>query len=244
MPNFTFQSRITGAELSVHIPLLLVAGVWCPVVAFRAAAGITRERDKATLEGLLTLPVSRPVLLGAKWLGPIVRSRGLGYALALILLMETVGGTLHPVGAALFVMAIAASIGFVASLGVWISLASRTTVWARVTMALMLLVFLGIGLRSLYLEVRAGNRARTVGGLVAWETLPWDRYVTDVGMNMPGAWWFLTFSRSDYEKSLAAGDVRFVAQLLVATGGIVTYGLFARLLWTIACLRFRGEQRR
>src|SRR5262249_47903426 len=52
--------------------ILATAGTWCTTAGFRAAAGVSRERDKATLEGLLTLPVSRDAVLGAKWLGPVL----------------------------------------------------------------------------------------------------------------------------------------------------------------------------
>jgi hypothetical protein len=43
---------------------------------------------------------------------------------------------------------------------------------------------------------------------------------------------------------MKAGDTTFVARMAVAEGAILAYGLAARLLWTLSCLRFRGEQRR
>jgi hypothetical protein len=266
-------------KLGIVFRLLVMAtaGVWCAVLAFRAAAGVSLERDKGTLEGLLTLPVSRAELLAAKWAGPIVYSRVLGYLLAAVAVVGLLSGVLHPVGAVLVLMAVAAHAAFLASLGVWLSLASRNTLWARVTMAMVLLVFLGIALRVMLPDARAGNRPAAAGAAAVppwgprrpaprqkkpvnhlvlpknapplrapqpWASLPWGEYVGQTGANAPGSWWFLAFSRDDYAAALEAADSHFVGRLAVAECGILAYAVAARLLWALACLRFRGEQRR
>jgi ABC-type transport system involved in multi-copper enzyme maturation permease subunit len=254
------RARWTAMSGSLpRLAVLLSAGVWGVVLAFRAVAGISRERDGGTLEGLLTLPVSRSTILGAKWLGPFVYSRYFGCVVAAVIVAEVATGVIHPDAAVLLTLAILAHMAFLVSLGVWLSLASRNTLWARVSMALVLLVFLGIGLRFLlpaataraYATPAVATAAPLVRSYVGppppacrpWNALPWEQYALEVGLNVPGNWWFLTSPPGTYAKAVETGDSEFVAQLVVATGAVVGYGLAARLLWALACLRFRGEQR-
>jgi ABC-type transport system involved in multi-copper enzyme maturation permease subunit len=227
--------------------VLLAAGLWCAILALRAASGISRERDKGTLEGLLLLPVSRPELLAAKWAGPILYGRGFGYLLVVMLIVALLSGAVHPVGIVLLTMALTAHVAFLASVGVWLSLASRTTLWARVTMTMVLLIFLGISLRAMAPDVRNGagiQSSASATGPLPWDMLPWRQFVGQTGANAPGSWWFLAFTRDDYTAALNAGNSYFVGRLMVAEAGILGYALAARLLWALACYRFRGEQRR
>jgi ABC-type transport system involved in multi-copper enzyme maturation permease subunit len=232
------------------IAILATAGGWCMAVGFRAAAGVSRERDKATLEGLLTLPVSRDAILGAKWLGPIISGRLFGTLLAGVVFIGVLNRSLHPLGAVLLFMAVAAHLAFLASVGVLLSVASRTTLWARVTMALIVLAFLGIGLRVLFIDVRANSNMLlgSVPGakqvIVDWDRLPWQEYIVEVAANIPETWWFFTLIPSDLDQAIKAGGLRFAGRLIVAEAGILAYALAARVLWGIACARFRGEQRR
>jgi ABC-type transport system involved in multi-copper enzyme maturation permease subunit len=231
----------------VRMPVLATTGLWCMALAFRSAAGISRERDQGTLEGLLMLPVSRPALLVAKWAGPILYARGFGYMLLILLFVALLSGLVHPIGIALLTMALAAHVAFLASVGVWLSAASRTTLWARIAMALVLLAFLGLSLRSMLPDVRGGvslQRSPSVIGPQPWILLPWRSFISEVGVNAPGAWWFLAFPPYQYTAAVNAGDSLFVGRLIAAECGILGYGLVARLLWALACRRLQGEQRR
>src|SRR5213078_3279806 len=80
----------------VRVFLLLSLGLLCLSAGLRAAAGIAREREQRTLDGLLTLPVERQAILSAKWLGSIVWAQGFVWSLALIVAMGLVTLTLHP----------------------------------------------------------------------------------------------------------------------------------------------------
>src|SRR5205823_4791729 len=122
---------------------ILLAGWWCVTAGFRAASSVSRERDQGTLDGLLTLPVGRAAVLRAKWLGSILRWRIAGYGLASVGVVGLLSGVLHPVGLLLLAVACASLLVFLASLGVWLSLVSRNTLWARMKMALGLLVVFG-----------------------------------------------------------------------------------------------------
>jgi ABC-type transport system involved in multi-copper enzyme maturation permease subunit len=241
------QDGVQALQALFRGGVLLAAGLWCAILALRAASGISRERDKGTLEGLLLLPVSRPELLAAKWAGPILYGRGFGYLLAVMLIVALLSGAVHPIGIVLLTMALTAHVAFLASVGVWLSLACRTTLWARVTMAMVLLIFLGISLRAMAPDVRTGagiQSSATATGPLPWDMLPWRQFVGQTGANAPGSWWFLAFTRDDYAAALNAGNSYFVGRLMVAEAGILAYALAARLLWALACHRFRGEQRR
>src|SRR5262249_49879604 len=75
---------------------ILLAGSWCLGVAWRAAGCISRERERRTLGGLLTLPGEREDVLGAKWLGGPLRFRWLGYCLLAVWTLGLLTGALHP----------------------------------------------------------------------------------------------------------------------------------------------------
>jgi ABC-type transport system involved in multi-copper enzyme maturation permease subunit len=111
------------------------------VVTFRAAAGVSVEREGQTLEALLSLPVSREEILGAKWLGPILHFRLYGYLLGLPLAMGIASGTLHPLAALFVVIAVAAHLSFLVSIGLFLSVICSTTVQARVVSGVVLFVF-------------------------------------------------------------------------------------------------------
>jgi ABC-type transport system involved in multi-copper enzyme maturation permease subunit len=238
----------TDPKVQFYFPVTLVltaSALWCAVVAFRSAAGFSRERDKGTLEGLLTLPVSRTEILFVKWLGPIIYSGACGLMVAVAIGVGIVTQSFHPVGAILLVAAVAAHVAFLASLGVSVSLVCRNTLWARMTMAMLLLALPGIGLRTLAANLRGDTKFVRLTGepQTSWNR-PWAMYAREVAVIMPGAWWFLTFSPRDYDEALSAGDTRFFGRLIVAACGIMSYALAARLLWAFACLRLRREQRR
>src|SRR5262249_18731046 len=115
-------------------PVLRVAGIllaaaWCLGVAWRAAGCITREREARTLGPLLTLPTDRAAILTAKWLGGPLRYRWLAYVLAAVWTLGLLTGAFHPAAVPLLAAAVAVTVAFLASFGVWLSLNSRNTLW-------------------------------------------------------------------------------------------------------------------
>jgi ABC-type transport system involved in multi-copper enzyme maturation permease subunit len=214
-----------------RLAVALLAGLWCLVPGFGAAAAVSRERERRTLDGLLTLPVSRATVLGAKWLGPVLCGRASGYGLATVIVAEVAGGGLHPLGALLLAVAVAAHVAFLAGLGVWASVLCPTTGRARLAVALVLLFLVTGG--PAWLVAASPERL-----------LPpeWKEPAADVAANAPGAWWFLTFSPDDFAQELAGGGTVFTARLVAAACGAVTYALLAALLWLDALRNFRAER--
>ncbi len=199
----------------LHFVAVLATAAWCVGTAFRAAGSVRLERDQWTLDGLLTLPCSRAAVVGAKWLGAVLRGRISGYFLAIAGVLSVLIGILHPAALLLVVAAVASQLGFWASLGLWLSVTCRTTVQARVTTALALLAFAGILLYQANVAVHRHFEP--------------DLYARgNFAVNPLGAWWFLAFG---WEAS--------VQNAREAMGGVLVSALAGGLLWLDACRRFR-----
>ena len=56
-------------------------------VAIRASTGLGSERDRQTLDGLLTTPLSNASLLGSKWLGAVLSVRQAWWGLGAVWLL-------------------------------------------------------------------------------------------------------------------------------------------------------------
>jgi hypothetical protein len=227
----TYRVTRDGLNLVVRGLGIVLAGAWCVGLAWQAAGSITRERDRRTLDGLLALPVSRTAVLGAKWLGGVLRLRWLGYLLLAVWTVGLVSGALHPAAVLLLAAACATHVAFLASLGVWLSLVNRTTLWAYLSMALMLLLmFTGSWVFFIYSQLLGVGPG---GG--GW----WDDFV-EVGLNPARCWWFLGFGWEEFAGEVWGGGL-FRGPLGAALAGLFVYATAAAALWLAACRRFRGE---
>ena len=179
---------------------------------------------KVSLTGLLSTPLEGHQILGAKWLGSVLRLRHLAYVLGALWLLALLSGAMHPLAVAELLAAFAAHVAFLASLGLWVSLVSRNTLWAHFTMALMLLMFFGTGWMTM-LYSSPGEEP----GLVA------------AGLNPLRTWWVLGFSWREFALGLDDPRGRFAKGLAVTLGGQVAFAAGAGLFWWVACRRFRRE---
>jgi ABC-type transport system involved in multi-copper enzyme maturation permease subunit len=223
-------------NLLTRVELVCGAGVWCAVTAFLASGSIGLERDKRTLDGLLTLPAGGGAILLAKGFGSVIRGRLAGQCLGFLGLAGLLGGFLHPAALPLAAAAVVVQLCFWASLGLWLSVTCRTTFRARVaTTAAWLLVFAGIlfywQLDYLFfrdpLKYFVPTRPDAVTAAV-WE----------IGANPVGTWWVLAFGWG----SKTLDDVepwRFAMRLTVAAGGTLVFLFAAVVLWLDAWRRLR-----
>src|SRR5204862_707432 len=99
---------------------------------------VTRERERDTLDGLLTLPVERHEILEAKWLGGPASLRLVALALAILWVFGLLTGGIHPLALLRLVLAVAASVEFLAGLGLWLSVVCRSSLRANMAAALCL----------------------------------------------------------------------------------------------------------
>jgi ABC-type transport system involved in multi-copper enzyme maturation permease subunit len=226
-------SLVWGLGYLFRVGTLVLAGAWCVGLAFRTAVSVCKEREQRTLEGLLLLPIERPEILRAKWLGSVLRGRLFGYGLVALWLAGLVSGVLHPWAVLLLAGGVTVCVLFLASLGVWLSLASRNTLWANLTMALFLLVLFGSSVIRANMDVLSSYRA---GGPPTWlETY------ADVGLSPLRAWWVSSFSWYDVVDSIRNKDVLFSNRLTAAVAGQAVLASAAWALWRLACVRFRRE---
>jgi ABC-type Na+ efflux pump permease subunit len=134
--------RELDARVAVGVGYLtaFLLGAWVLILGLRIAGSITQERGQDTLQALLTMPVERTEILNAKWLGNIFRFGGLGYCLMVIWLFSLLAGCLHPLSFLCLLSSCVIYLTFVALIGLWISLVSRSTLWANLTMILALML--------------------------------------------------------------------------------------------------------
>jgi ABC-type transport system involved in multi-copper enzyme maturation permease subunit len=225
-PYFNFLIRIIS---------FLLLMLWCLGTAVRAGSSFVRERQQQTLDTLLVLPVPRERLVGAKWLGSILRFRHVGVCLLITWLVDVVTAGIHPVMLPLLVLSAAVHLALLASLGVWISLVARNLLWAQLSMGLMLLfLFLGSNLVQFYTNALAG-----VGP--GW--LEWQRAFFDVGLNPARSWWFFGMSWREFNEIWASHRPWYSGPLGASLAGTVVLALLAELFWQAACLRLRREGR-
>ena len=108
-------------------------------VAGRAATSLSNERDRETLDGLLTSPVSTNSILIAKWVGAMLSVRWGMLCLAVIYAVAAWMGAIHWMTLPLMFVAWFTYAAVVAILGLWYSVVCQTstsaTVWTYLSAA-------------------------------------------------------------------------------------------------------------
>lgn len=205
-----------------------LASVMLLAVAFYAAGGISRERERQTLDALLTLPVDRRDILFAKWLGIILAVRPVWWCLGVIWIVGALTGGLHILALPLLLLAWAVHASFLCGLGLWCSLHFRSTL--RATVATLGAVF---GLLFLCrLAVMNGEML-----FFTWLPPDWAMTVTlvfDEGLIPPFALGRLCFNHDDSPRlgAVSAASLRTVGL------GLAIYAVAAGALWRANLRRF------
>jgi ABC-type transport system involved in multi-copper enzyme maturation permease subunit len=121
---------------------VVTAAVGCLLllgVAVRSAASLGGERDRDTLDSLLTTPVENGDLLWSKWLGSVLSGRKLWWYPLTIFVIGLLTGGLSLLALPLVLLAWGVYAMFLAALGLWFSLVCRTTtrayLWTLLTIA-------------------------------------------------------------------------------------------------------------
>jgi ABC-type transport system involved in multi-copper enzyme maturation permease subunit len=112
-------------------------------VAVRASTAVTSERDRQTLDTLLTTPLDSSSMLHAKWVGSMLSARFAFVWLATIWATAIITGGLHWAALPLVIAALLVQCSFAATLGLWFSVISKSSMRATV---LTILTVLGLGL--------------------------------------------------------------------------------------------------
>jgi ABC-type transport system involved in multi-copper enzyme maturation permease subunit len=226
--NIDWPHAVGGLNAALQVGTTLLLTAACVVAGFRAAGCVSRERDRRTLDGLLTLPLTRAAVLRAKWLGCVLRIRYVFYYLVWVWLVGIFTGALHPLALPPLVLTTAAHVAFVVSLGVLVSLAARSTLWANFTMALMLVLFFAIGwLAWLWSGTPSADELDAPGRFFL------------IGLNPWRSWWALAVPLARPAGDFA-GPNESAAFLAAAAGG-ASFAALAAGAWLLAVRRFRGE---
>jgi hypothetical protein len=152
--------------------------------------------------------------------------------------------------ALLLTVLLAAQVAFLASLGVRVSVGSRTTTRAQLIMAVLLLLFFGGGWVASGLDIRAGaalDNARTAVPGSADASMARPRVVRaliyDVAANPVRGWMSLTFGLA-YPGGYLSDERLDAARRGVLACAALAYALAAAVLWLDAWRCFRAERER
>jgi ABC-type transport system involved in multi-copper enzyme maturation permease subunit len=113
---------------------------WALGTASSAAAGVVAEREEDTWTSLTATPLSGEEILRAKMFGAVWGTRLIGVLLLVFWVLGLASGAVHPIGFAAVVLETAVFIWYVAALGTFLSLSSKTSVRAQsATMVIMMI---------------------------------------------------------------------------------------------------------
>jgi hypothetical protein len=189
-------------------------------VGYRLAGSITRERERRTLESLFALPIERTTILASKWLGAFRRSYRPLLVLGFTITVGMCSGAFHPLSAGLLFLAIGIQAVFVATLALFLSCVSRSTLQANLILFVTLLAILvGTWLGG---SSYPGER---------FEDKPWAMY----GFSPLQTVRIVTFGWNDEDPPSPGG-----LAAVISMGSVVYLGISA-MLWWVARFRFRGE---
>ena len=111
--------------MSTILGCLMLVGV-----AVRASTSVSGERDRETLDSLLTTPLQSHDILFGKWLGSLLSVRWISAWLGLIWIIALLTRAMHPLVVPLFLVAWLVYASFLAGVGIWFSTACRTSLRA------------------------------------------------------------------------------------------------------------------
>ena len=129
-PAITGRSGGSPSNVWVRIVGTITACLTLIGVGVQAAHSIRVERDRETFDSLLTSPLSSEDILYGKWLGAILSVRWMLVWLAFVWGLGVLGGGLNLLAVPLLVLAWCVYAAAMASIGLWFSLVSRTSLRA------------------------------------------------------------------------------------------------------------------
>jgi ABC-type Na+ efflux pump permease subunit len=128
-----FNVYLRGMTITLYI-------AWVLGIASAASAGVVSEREADTWTSLTATPLGGEEILRAKMFGATWGTRTLGLLLLVLWLLGLASGAVHPLGFAAASIVTAVFIGYVAALGTFLSLISRTSARAQAaTMAILMI---------------------------------------------------------------------------------------------------------
>jgi ABC-type transport system involved in multi-copper enzyme maturation permease subunit len=214
----------------------IVAGLTLLGVGVRAAVTISGERDKQTLDSLLTSPLRGKTILWAKWLGSILGVRWAWLWLCLDLGLGFVTGAVELYILPWVLLAWFVYACFVASLGMWFSARHATSQGATMwTLGSLLLLFGGHLVLTMFCNPLSWKSGSS-------ELASWLGHFQLYGLTPPVALGWLAFREGDFTFSyigfLTWGvDEPYKAIVSIGIGLFVWWGA-SWVLWKLTERRF------
>jgi ABC-type transport system involved in multi-copper enzyme maturation permease subunit len=218
----------------VRVAGTCVACLLAMAVAVRASSSISIERDRQTLDGLLTTPLDSDHILFGKWLGAVLSVRRGWLWLGALWGIGVLTGGLHPLALVLMVVTWFVYAAFLAGLGTWFSTVSRTSLRAT-TWTLVCAVAAGLGHWLIWLccipimIVRVGPTPDVLSWIAKYQA----------GLTPP----FNLGALSSFRAGDFADNPGRPEQVWEMVGfgvlGTATWALLAGALWVLTSRRFR-----
>jgi ABC-type transport system involved in multi-copper enzyme maturation permease subunit len=209
----------------VRIAGTIVASLMLVGVAVRGSSSISGERDRETLDGLLTSPLQSHDILFGKWLGSLLSVRGAWIWLGLIWGLGLVTGGLHPASLMLTFVAWLVYASCLAGVGIWFSISCRTTL--RATLYTLAVTFgAGVGHWLVWLGFLPyyGRYWSPVGNVVIFQAC----------MTPPAVLYSLSATGSEVGHS-----IEWEVHTILAGFGLFAWAMAACMIWSISRRRFR-----
>jgi ABC-type transport system involved in multi-copper enzyme maturation permease subunit len=200
-------------------------------VALRAAGAFSKEREQRTWDSLLTTPLELREIFWAKAWGSVLSVRWGWCFLAAVWLLGTLTLGLHPLAVLLLAMAWLIHASLVAGVGLWASLASRTTLRATLY---TLLVLAGLHLGPLFV----GDWFRDWVMTTWWNEFSIDQFLTFGVCPAPNLWMLATYPGDLLGADYHVADSHFRQEFTAACAGVFVLALVSLFLWRRLWFRF------
>jgi ABC-type transport system involved in multi-copper enzyme maturation permease subunit len=216
--------RMAGTAVAI---LLLLA------VAVRAATTVSNERDRQTMDSLLTTPLDSTTILFGKWLGSILAVRWGWLWLGLIWGIGLVTTGLHVLAFPLVVASWLVFAAFLSNLGLWFSAVCKTSLRATIwTIMTSLMCFGGhwlCWLCCIPIFIVGSGPGRAFEDVAQFQAF---------GLTPPVTLGWLAFQGEEFREMGNRNEpIMFIAFSLF---GLVIWSAAALGLWGGTCARFRA----
>jgi ABC-type transport system involved in multi-copper enzyme maturation permease subunit len=212
-----------GEEMNVWVRIA-GTGVACLTimgVAIRAANSISAERDRQTIDSLLTTPLGSTEILSAKFLGSLCSVR-LGWVwLGMIYIIALLTGGLHLFAFPLVIVAWFVFACAAAMIGLWYSMVCRSTMRATV---LTVLTCVGVGIGHWLIWLCCGPILFLGGGAGGDGGVYLAKF--QAGVTPPFVMGVLAFHGEELRHEFGSREI----------AEFIAFSLFGLFLWTLASL--------
>lgn len=214
-----------ASSLYVRIAGTILMTLMTLGIGVRAAVAVGIERDKQTLETLLSTTLSDRMIVFGKWVGSV---GSLGPSVVLLLIIWGLGiiwGGLSPLAVPLLILCLLVYGAFAASLGLFFSAGSRTTTRSLLGTIFWLVVWAGahlIPVSVVFFVMGAGRDSTDVFGFF-------------IGNTPPVVLFLFSFRAEDL---LEFNRHQYGLWITYSFMGLALSGLLSLLFFFLACQRF------